>query len=260
MRWKCTCEYDGTGFNGWQSQPNGNTIQDHIENRLHWVFGQKIGIHGSGRTDAGVHAHGQIFHFDGEWHHGPDKLLRTFRCGLPSPIRVTKAEEVGHDFHARFSASGKCYKYYLLEHFPGAFNYRYNWCLGNGHLDFENMQSLTKPFHGKHDFSAFCANHGDGSIQNPIKTICEMNFEKLDRGIVFTVIADGFLYKMVRMLVGSFVTFGLGKISGEAVLDMLFTGTRKINIDAAPARGLFLHSVDYPSPAEPTLPIRLKSP
>jgi len=109
------------------------------------------------------------------------------------------------------------------------------------------MQSLTKSFHGKHDFSAFCANHGDESVQNPIKTICEMSFEKFDRDVVFTVIADGFLYKMVRMLIGSFVMFGLGKISGEAMLDMLDGGTRRINLDAAPAHGLFLHLVDCPA-------------
>jgi tRNA pseudouridine38-40 synthase len=116
------------------------------------------------------------------------------------------------------------------------------------------MQSLTKSFHGKHDFFAFCANHGDESVQNPIKTICEMSFEKFDRDIVFTVIADGFLCKMVRMLIGSFVMFGLGKISGETMLDTLDGGTRRINIDAALAHGLFLNSVNYPAFAELLLP------
>ncbi|MDR2721182.1 MAG: tRNA pseudouridine(38-40) synthase TruA [Puniceicoccales bacterium] len=245
MRWKCTCEYDGTEFKGWQSQPNGNTIQDYIEARLRWILGHMVPIHGSGRTDAGVHAKGQVFHFDGEWRHGPDKLLRAFRCGLPSSIEITGVKEVGHNFHARFSAKKKCYKYHIFEGFPGAFSYRYNWCLGSKCLDFEAMQNLTSHFYGRHDFSAFCANRRDGSSQNPFKMISEMKFEKSDRSIVLTVIADGFLYKMVRMLVGSFVTLGLGKINDDTMLDMLLSGERRTNIDVAPANGLFLHAVEY---------------
>jgi tRNA pseudouridine38-40 synthase len=245
MRWKCTCEYDGTEFSGWQSQPGGNTIQDHIEARLNWIFGCRTPIHGSGRTDAGVHALGQVFHFDGEWRHGPDKLLRAFRCGLPSSIGITGVEEVGPNFHARISAKKKCYKYHIFEGVSGAFNHRHNWCLGSRYLNFEAMQNLAVHFYGKHDFSAFCANRRDGSTPNPLKTIDEMKFEKLSCGIVFTVVADGFLYKMVRMLMGSFAMLGLGKISGDAVLDMLFSGERRTNIDVAPANGLFLHAVEY---------------
>jgi tRNA pseudouridine38-40 synthase len=247
MRWKCTCEYDGTGFSGWQSQPGGNTIQDYIEARLFWIFGKKVCIHGSGRTDAGVHARGQVFHFDSEWYHGADKLLRAFCCGLPNTIRIINVEEVGSSFHARFSAKKKYYKYYLLEAFPEAFTFRHNWCLGNRCLDLAAMQNLTKYFYGKHDFSAFCVNRGDRSEQDPIKMICEMGFEKSERSIVFTVVADGFLYKMVRILVGSFAMLGLGKISEDTMLQMLHTGKRVINIDAAPAQGLFLHCVDYHS-------------
>jgi tRNA pseudouridine38-40 synthase len=209
------------------------------------MFGRKVCIHGSGRTDAGVHARGQVFHFDGEWPHGPDKLLRAFRCGFPSAIRVSGVGEVAQDFHARFSAKKKCYKYYLLEGFPGAFTHRYNWCLGNRRLNFAAMQDLAKYFHGRHNFSAFCASRGDNPAQDPIRAIGEMNFKRSGRSIVFTVIADGFLYRMVRMLIGSFVAFGLGKVTGETMLTMLSTGIRQINIDTAPPHGLFLHSVDY---------------
>ncbi|MDR2436359.1 MAG: tRNA pseudouridine(38-40) synthase TruA [Puniceicoccales bacterium] len=245
MRWKCTCEYEGTEFSGWQSQPGGNTIQDHIEARLRWIFSRRTPIHGSGRTDTGVHALGQVFHFDGEWQHGPGKLLRAFRCGLPSSIGITGVEEADPNFHARISAKKKCYKYYIFEGVPGAFNHRYNWCLGNRCLNFGAMQNLTPHFHGKHNFSAFCANRGDGSVPSPFKTVGEMKFERFNRGIVFTVVADGFLYKMVRMLVGSFVMLGLGKISGDAVLGMLLSGKRIANVDVAPANGLFLHAVEY---------------
>jgi tRNA pseudouridine38-40 synthase len=239
------CEYDGTGFCGWQSQPNGPTIQDSIEARLGWIFGREVRIHGSGRTDAGVHATGQVFHFDGEWNHGADKLLRAFRSNLPAAIRVKEVEEVDGDFHARFSAKKKCYKYHLLEDFPGAFNHRYNWCFGNRTLDLEAMQSAALHFHGRHDFSAFGANRMDGSYQNPIKTMHGMGFEKFGSSIIFTAVSDGFLYKMMRLLVGGFAMLGLGKICGSTLLDMLSSGERRIAIEAAPARGLFLHSVAY---------------
>ncbi|MDR2421953.1 MAG: tRNA pseudouridine(38-40) synthase TruA [Deltaproteobacteria bacterium] len=113
MRWKCICNYDGTDFNGWQSQSNGNTIQDILEKRLEFIFGRPVRIHGSGRTDTGVHANRQVFHFDANWEHGADKLVRAFRCGIPRTIRVFSVEEVSDLFHARFSATRKRYKYYL---------------------------------------------------------------------------------------------------------------------------------------------------
>jgi tRNA pseudouridine38-40 synthase len=107
------------------------------------------------------------------------------------------------------------------------------------------MRVVAQYFRGEHDFSAFGANPADGSVQNPIRTICGIEFEKFDRSIVLTVAGNGFLYKMVRMLVGSFVMLGLDQISDGAVLDALFHGKRKFQIEAAPARGLFLHSVQY---------------
>jgi tRNA pseudouridine38-40 synthase len=103
MRWRCECRYDGTDFCGWQSQSNGNSIQDFIEKRLAVIFGEAVRIHGSGRTDAGVHALGQVFHFDGDWFHGPEKLFRAFRSGLPSGIQVMEVQEVDTTFHARYS-------------------------------------------------------------------------------------------------------------------------------------------------------------
>jgi tRNA pseudouridine38-40 synthase len=107
------------------------------------------------------------------------------------------------------------------------------------------MQNLTPHFHGRYAFSAFCANRGDGSTPNPFQTMGEMKCEKFNRSIVFTLVADGFLYKMVQMLMGSFVMLGLRKISGNVVLDMLLSGKRITNVDVAPSNGLCLHAVEY---------------
>jgi tRNA pseudouridine38-40 synthase len=124
MRWRCECRYDGTDFNGWQSQPNGNTIQDFIEKRLAIIFWEKIRIHGSGRTDTGVHARGQVFHFDGDWPHGPEKLLRAFRSGLPSGIQITEVQETDRTFHARYSVKKSATStnsiWAMLRHLSGA--------------------------------------------------------------------------------------------------------------------------------------------
>ncbi len=245
MRWKCVCQYDGTDFNGWQSQPNGNTIQDHIERRLSEIFGDAIRIYGSGRTDAGVHAHGQVFHFDADWEHGSAKLLRAFRCGLPCSIRVTSVEEVSLKFDARFSVKRKCYKYYLLEDFAGAFNYRYNWCLGNKCLDINIMKKIAEKFRGKHNFAAFGANRNDGKFCNTFKKIDVMDFYKNGAQIIFTTVGTGYLYKMVRLMVGAFVMLGLHKLTSQELLYMLDSGKRTINIESAPAQGLFLECVEY---------------
>ena len=115
MRWKCTCAYDGTDFDGWQRQPSGGAVQNHIEAALTQIFDRPLQLHGSGRTDAGVHARGQCFHFDAEWLHEPEKLIRALHSILPTSIRIKSAKSVSDDFHARFSVSGKryLYNYYL---------------------------------------------------------------------------------------------------------------------------------------------------
>lgn len=239
------CQYDGTGFCGWQSQPNGNTIQDHIESRLYQIIGKPVRIFGSGRTDAGVHARGQVFHFDSHWGHSADELLRAFRCGLPPSIRVTAVESVPDDFDARFSVKRKCYQYYLLEDFADAFNYRHCWCLGKRKLNVDNMQKIADQFCGAHDFSAFGANRADGKRHDPVKTMYVMKFSRSGSKIIFSTIGSGYLYKMVRLMVGGFVMVGLGNMEANELHNMLISGKRTRNIESAPAHGLFLEYVEY---------------
>ncbi|MDR1891365.1 MAG: tRNA pseudouridine(38-40) synthase TruA [Puniceicoccales bacterium] len=248
MRWKCICSYDGTDFNGWQSQPNHNTIQDILEKRLEFIFERHIRIHGSGRTDAGVHANYQVFHFDADWAYGADKLIRAFKCGIPKTIRVFSIEEVNDTFHARFSVTRKQYKYYILESDASPFEYRYVWSLGHRHLDIDKMNKIAKIFLGEHDFSQFGAKHGDNATENVVKTMYEMSFVRSGQKVIFTTEGSGYLYKMVRILVGCFVQVGLGNMNGDELIAAI-TGQNKnctnFRKECAPSCGLFLNRVYY---------------
>lgn len=246
MRWKCTVAYDGTEFEGWQSQVSGHTIQDFIERRLSTIFEQPIRIHGSGRTDSGVHARAQVFHFDGEWPHGAAKLLRALRVGYPSTIQVYRAEVVAPDFHARFSATGKCYHYRLFEGDADPFGFRYCWSLGNRRLDVEAMNVAATRLIGTHDFSAFAANRGDDREDNPVKELRRLDVTRDGPHLSLVTEGSGYLYKMVRSLTGALVEVGLGKLTAEELEGILHRRTRTHRIQTAPAEGLCLERVDYP--------------
>src|SRR4051812_9764371 len=158
-RWKCICAYDGTDFAGWQSQAGGTAIQDVIEARLAQIFKTPLRIHGSGRTDSGVHAHGQVFHFDAEWTHAPEKLLAAFRVGLPRGIQIKSMRAVAADFHARFDATGKRYDYYVHLGDADPFTRPYCWTFFRP-LDVPAMQHAAVILVGRHDFRAFTALNG----------------------------------------------------------------------------------------------------
>ncbi|MDR3317429.1 MAG: tRNA pseudouridine(38-40) synthase TruA, partial [Puniceicoccales bacterium] len=210
--------YDGTNFFGWQSQPNGNTIQDCIEKRLAVIFGKKIRIHGSGRTDSGVHAWGQVFHFDADWPHGSEILLRAFRSGLSPSIQITNVQPIDPSFHARLSAKRKHYVYQFYLGYPSPFERLYKWSIGNKIIDLEKMNNLANHFLGKHDFSAFGALRGDDSKENPTKILYQLSFSLHDRNLTLQTEASGFLYKMVRTLAATFLQVGLNKLDEHDVL------------------------------------------
>ncbi|OHE73244.1 MAG: tRNA pseudouridine(38-40) synthase TruA [Verrucomicrobia bacterium GWC2_42_7] len=245
MKWKCTCAYDGTDFLGWQSQVGGNTIQDFIEQRLLEIFKRQIRIHGSGRTDSGVHARGQVFHFEADWPHEPVNLLRAFRSGLPSGIQVWKVMRAKPDFHARYSVKKKRYFFEIYLGYPSPFEYRYCWSLGNRRPDIEKMQLASKIFLGTHDFSAFGAKMDGDSSENPIKTLYRLDVACRGPRLRITTEASGYLYKMVRTLVGTLVEIGLDKLSIEEASAHLQKRIRTEQIVTAPAKGLFLDKVYY---------------
>lgn len=245
MRWKCTVAYDGTAFEGWQSQPSGNTIQDHIQRRLSYLFKGPVVIHGSGRTDSGVHARGQVFHFDGDWRHGPEALLKALRTGYPDSIQVYRAELVEDDFHARFSVVGKRYTYDYEEGWATPFRTRWAWSTGNRRLDEEAMNAAASVLLGTHDFSAFTANPRDGREDDPVKDMRVLRVERSGPRVRLVAEADGFLFRMVRSLAGCLFDVGIGKLDMADVEEILLARRRTNLVQTAPPEGLFLDEVWY---------------
>lgn len=245
-RFKCVCAYDGTDFCGWQSQPNGMSVQDFIERRLEQIFKRKTRIHGSGRTDSGVHADAQTFHFDAKWRHGDAALLAALKCGHPDSLQILSVEKVGKDFHARYSAKGKRYVYKICEGDADPKSTRYEWSLGLRRLDLDAVNRAAQILLGTHDFTAFSASRGTDAKENPVKTIFELRAKRRGRTITFSTRGSGYMYKMVRMLVGALVEVGLGKLTAEEIAETLESKTRgHRKFQAAPAKGLTLNKVYY---------------
>ncbi len=242
-RWKCVCAYDGTEFDGWQSQAGGRAIQDVIEARLAEIFKAPVRIHGSGRTDAGVHAVGQVFHFDADWPHGGEKLVAAFRVGLPESIQVKSASVVAADFHARFQATRKRYVYHLRLGDADPFTRKYCWILFRT-LDVPAMKAAAAVLSGRHDFRAFTAFNGT-EREDTVRDVSRLEVARRGQSIKITAESAGFLYKMVRSLVGALVAAGEGKLSAAQVRSILESRHRTAVVKTAPPQGLFLEKVFY---------------
>jgi len=243
QRWKCVCAYDGTAFAGWQSQTGGDAIQDVIEKRLARILGAPVRIQSSGRTDAGVHALGQVFHFDAAWRHGPEKLVAALRAGLPSAIQIKSARAVSPEFHARFSAKGKIYTYHVCLGEADPFTRPFCWSFFHP-LDFAAMERAAAMLRGMHDFQAFCA-FNRVKRENTVRHLRRLEIVRRGRRVRITAEADGFLYKMVRSIVGALVAVGEGKLTPERVQAILESRHRTSAVTTAPAQGLFLTKVIY---------------
>ena len=213
MRWKCICAYDGTDFDGWQRQPSGRAVQNYLEAALTQVFDRALQIQGSGRTDAGVHARGQCFHFDADWAHAPEKLIRALHSILPSSIRIHSVRPIGEDFHARFSVKGKryIYRYYLGRADP--VDDRYVWACRDLPLDLAAMQAAAEVLTGTHDFTAYSASHGKDSDPNPVKTVTRLALRRKGKHLRLDAEGSGFLYRMVRSFAGALYAVGRGRLS-----------------------------------------------
>jgi len=242
-RWRCVCAYDGTALAGWQSQPGGQAVQDLIEARLAAILGRPVRIHGSGRTDAGVHALGQVFHLDAAWRHGAGKLLAALRTGLPPSIQVKSARVVRSDFHARFSAKGKRYEYRLHLGDADPFERPYCWPVFRP-LDFAAMAAAAAVLRGRHDFRAFAAENG-AARESTVRDLRRLDIRRRGRRVRIITEADGFLYKMVRSLVGVLVAVGEGRLAVAEVKALLAGGRRTPAVQTAPPQGLFLVKVFY---------------
>lgn len=245
-RWKCTCAYDGSGFCGWQSQAAGTSVQDVIEDRLKGALGGHVRIHASGRTDAGVHALGQVFHFDADWAHGPEKLAAALRYRLLRSIQIVSIRAVDPDFHARFSALGKIYSYRIFLGDADPFNRPYSWSIPKP-MDLKAILAAASALVGRHDFRAFSSLNGAEPDEgaDTVRHLRRLDVRVKGRHMRITAEADGFLYKMVRRLVGAIVASGEGKLSVGEIRGFLASGERTARIHTAPAQGLFLQRVLY---------------
>ena len=212
-RFRCECAYDGTDFCGWQSQKGGGSVQDFIEARLAQIFKKPVRIHGSGRTDSGVHATGQVFHFDAVWKHPDDALLAALRSTNRTDVFVKSLKRVGDNFHARYSVRGKRYVYYIHRGVALPHLARYRWSLKGLNPDIDKMNAAAEALVGEHDFTAFSASRGADARENPIKELRKLSASS--RGAEIKIVAEGsgFMYKMVRMLVGALVVAGTGRLS-----------------------------------------------
>jgi tRNA pseudouridine38-40 synthase len=242
-RWKCVCAYDGAGFRGWQSQAGGASIQDVIEARLAQVLGAPVRTHASGRTDAGVHARGQVFHFDAIWRHGPEKLRAALRHRLPPAIQIKSIRPAPGTFHARFGATGKIYTYDLFLGEADPFVRPWCWPVAR-ELDIAAMKRAAGVLRGRHDFKAFSAWNG-AEQGDTVRHLRRFDLARRGRRLRLTFEADGFLYKMARSLAGALVAVGAGKLSVEQIGQILESRARTPAVQTAPPQGLFLQRVFY---------------
>ena len=236
-------EYDGTAYAGWQRQANAMTVQEKLERAILKLTGEKLCVSGASRTDAGVHALGQSAHFDTESRIPADKFSFALNTLLPPDIRVTRSEEVPLEFHARFSTKGKRYRY-LFHAAPHAGALTRN---THAHviypLDAERMQAEAQDLVGTHDFAAFAAS---GSVvKDTVRTIYRAEVTSEGSEIRLIVEGSGFLYNMVRIIAGTLIGVGSGKLEPGAFRRAIASGDRLDLGITAPAHGLTLMEVFY---------------
>lgn len=254
LRLKLTLAYDGRPWKGWQSQPGGATIQDQLEAALRDLTGHCVSVQGSGRTDAGVHARGQVAHVDVPvtMQLKPDAWVRALNVRLPHSIRVLRVEEAPPEFHARFDAVGKVYEYRLWRaDVMSPFEDGRAWHL-YGRLDMDVLRSGAALLRGTHNFARLSANRGDMSdyerredADGLTRTIHRI--DPVEEGDVLRLIfeGDGFLYKMVRLLTGSLVHIARGRETMAWLRDMVENPVGEKSNQCAPADGLYLVRVVY---------------
>jgi len=237
-------EYDGTNYLGWQIQPKGPTVQGMIEEKLSLLAGEKIHLVGSGRTDAGTHAFGQVANFRTQSKMEVESIQRALNSLLPSDMVIRKAEEMDERFNARREARSKVYEYRILNRpLRSAFHLGYAWHIPQ-RLDLDSMERAVRSLLGEHDFSSF------RSVGTPTRTavrkVIRAEWKRGRDGLIrFEIEANGFLKQMVRAIVGTLIEVGRGKIGIEEFQRIVDSKDRKMAGPTAPAHGLFLKEVKY---------------
>lgn len=236
-------QYDGAGYVGWQTQPNGLAVQEVMERELKKLTGEEIALHASGRTDSGVHALAQVAHFDTESRIPAEKFSYALNTGLPRDIRVQYSGEAPAEFHSRFDAKHKQYRYTVLNA-PHADAFLRDRALHlHYRLDFDAMQQAAAYAVGEHDFAAFKA--AGSKVDSTVRTIFRSEWTKQGDLLHYDVEGNGFLYNMVRILVGTMLDIGLGRSTPESMELAVEGAKRSLAGPTAPPEGLALVRVRY---------------
>lgn len=245
-RYKAIIAYDGTNFNGFQAQPNGRTVQEEVEKTLKKMNnGQTITIFGSGRTDAGVHASGQVIHFDYPEERPLEKMRFALDTQTPDDIAVKSIDIVPETFHARYHAKGKTYEFRVDIGKPRSPFRRFYASYYPYPLDLDKIEAALQDLLGTHDFTSFCAS--GSSVDDKTRTIYEasMRVNQTRDELVFTFTGDGFLYKMIRILVGTLLKIGNNRIEANAIPKIIAAKDRNLAGPTAHPEGLYLVEVLY---------------
>lgn len=249
MNYKLLLQYDGTEFHGWQIQDELRTVQGELTRALSLIEGRDVNVHGSGRTDAGVHAEGQVASVEIQREITPEKLRAAINGNIARDVRVLSVETVPDDFHARYSAVEKTYVYRVVN---GPVISPFWWRYAHHEarlLDLERMRRGAELFCGKHDWTAFSAAQSD--VEDRVRTVTRVQIsersDERSRGslIEISVSAEGFLRYMVRAMAGTLLALGRGELDEDAIVKALETGARPLAAVTAPACGLTLYSVRY---------------
>lgn len=249
MNYKLLLQYDGTDFHGWQIQDGLRTVQGELTSALALIEGRNVNVHGSGRTDAGVHAEGQVASVEIEREITPEKLRSAINANVGKDVRVLAAEVVDSDFHARYSALRKSYVYRIVNG-PVVSPFWSRYAHQDARkLDLERMRSAAELFMGRHDWTAFSAAQSD--VEDRVRTITALDIgERFDDRvhdslIEIRVTADGFLRYMVRTIAGTLMAAARCELDNDAIAEAIATGRRPTEATTAPACGLTLVSVRY---------------
>lgn len=240
MRYKAVVSYDGTQFDGWQAQTNGLGIQSIIERAMRLMTQKEIKIHSAGRTDKGVHAIGQVFHFDSDIDLDSDTWVRGINDRMPHDIRMKRVTKVKSDFHARHSAKSKVYKYVLAKKASSPFTKSFEVHIRN--LDIKPMIEALPLFEGTHDYRGFCQKVPG---KPTIKTIYSASFKETQKHYIFIFHGNSFLKYMVRSMMGTLIQIGLHRKEPFIIKEILETKNRHLAGKTAEARGLFLVKINY---------------
>lgn len=240
---RLTIEYDGKDYNGWQKQPNKLNIQGEIERAIFNIMHEEVDLIGSGRTDAGVHSLGQVANFKTNSNFPIEKMPIALNSQLKNSIVIKKAEEVDERFHSRYNAKNKTYRYIINNSKTGTAIYRNLEYCYPFELDVEKMQEAAKYFEGEHDFKAFKSSGTSG--KNSVRTIYKAEVKKDGERIIIELTGNGFLYNMVRIISGTLLDVGLGKIKPEEISEIIESKNRQNAGKTLPAHGLYLVCVEY---------------